>query len=91
MPYLNENMVNAYYKFQLFNNPLGQVPSTRIEFCIDFIQSAMPYALGRVFAESLLLKGSKVIVIKRITGSEYTTSLYTIENYILYFRKLLHK
>ena len=63
MPYLHESMVNAYYKFQLLNNPLGQVPNTRNELCIDFIHSAMPYALGRVFAESLLPINTKVNVL----------------------------
>ena len=59
MPYLNENMVKTYYKFQLLNNPLGQVPNSRKEFCIHFIQRAMPYALGRVFSESLLPNSAK--------------------------------
>eukprot|EP00731_Ephydatia_muelleri_P003774 Em0001g3774a len=68
MPYLHESMVNAYYKFQLLNNPLGQVPNTRNELCIDFIHSAMPYALGRVFAESLLPINTKDTATQMLTN-----------------------
>ena len=77
MPYFNQNMVNAYYKFQLLNNPLGQVPNTRNEFCIDFLHSAMPYALGRVFAESLLPINSKVNVLLCVT-SQNSKLMYII-------------
>ena len=50
--YLNDDIVNDYYEFQLLN-----------EFCIDILQWAMPYALGRVYAESVLPNNSKVTLI----------------------------
>ena len=63
MTYLKDDIVNDYYEFQLLNNPLAQVPSTRNEFCIDILRRAMPYALGRVYAESVLPNNSKVTLI----------------------------
>ena len=82
MPYFNQNMVNAYYKFQLLNNPLGQVPNTRNEFCIEFLHSAMPYALGRVFAESLLPKHTKVNVLLCVTSqNSELVSLCTLSSW----------
>ena len=63
MPYLNDDIVNDYYQFQLLNNPLAQVPSTRNQACMTVLQVVMPYALGRVFAESILPNNSKVTLI----------------------------